>query len=136
MTTKGRVRRPHASGPNDAGSATVLAACLICLLVVVAGVAGLISGLVATHARAQSAADLAALAGADRALWSAQEACAAASAIAQRNGARIIDCGVDALDVVVTVEVPLPGAVARVMSVAGGTPDALRAHSRAGPPGA
>jgi len=136
VTNERRMRRPHASGPDDAGSASVLAACLISVLVLVAGVAGLIGGLVATRARAQSAADLAALAGADRALWSAEEACAAASTIAQRNGARIIDCGVNVLDVVVTVEIPLPVAVARVMSVVGGTAGALRAHSRAGPPGA
>ena len=128
-------RRGTLRDPRDEGSATVLAACLITLLVMVAGVSGVIGGLVATRARAQSAADLAALAGADRALWSADEACAAASTLAQRNGARLIDCTVTLLDVEVTVEVALPPTVARLMSFVGTASGDVRAHARAGPPG-
>ncbi|MET8229645.1 Rv3654c family TadE-like protein [Micromonospora sp. NPDC005298] len=62
--------------------------------------------------RAALAADLGALAGAAQALDGDVRACASAGDIAGRNGGRLIDCRLDGLDVLVTVEVtftPLPG---------------------------
>lgn len=75
------------------------------LAVVALGVAaaGAATAIVARH-RAQSAADLGALAGAVR--WAEGEAvaCARADELVRANGARLVDCRLDGLDVIVTVE--------------------------------
>jgi secretion/DNA translocation related TadE-like protein len=76
--------------------------------------------------RARSAADLAALGAALRA-WDGEEAaCAWAAELSARNGARLVDCHLDGLDAIVTVEV-----------VPAGLPGGGRAHAsaRAGPVG-
>jgi secretion/DNA translocation related TadE-like protein len=62
------------------------------------------SAVVARH-RAQSAADLAALAAAERLVAGRETACAWATAVADRTKGRVTSCTVEALDVVVTVEV-------------------------------
>ncbi|MBO3745814.1 hypothetical protein J5X84_07005 [Streptosporangiaceae bacterium NEAU-GS5] len=63
---------------------------------------------VARH-RAQSAADLAALAGAQRALTAPQEACDQARLVARANGATLESCSSTGVvtDVAVSVAVPL-----------------------------
>jgi secretion/DNA translocation related TadE-like protein len=76
------------------------------LLVVTAGGVAVGSAVVARH-RAQSAADLSALAGAQRALYGTAPACAEVSAIARRMGATVSWCVVEDLDVVVTVDFPV-----------------------------
>ncbi|MGH3680628.1 MAG: Rv3654c family TadE-like protein, partial [Natronosporangium sp.] len=58
--------------------------------------------------RAQSAADLAALAGAARAVAGQTAACARAGEIVAANGARLSHCRLDGLDLTVTVEVAPP----------------------------
>lgn len=94
---------------GDRGSGTVLV--LICSLVL--GLAGAVSVLLAqatlTRHRAAAAADLAALAGADRALQGSPRACAHAGAVAAAGGAILIRCRLDGLVVAVTVAVPAPG---------------------------
>ncbi|MGV9210821.1 Rv3654c family TadE-like protein [Micromonospora sp. RB23] len=96
----------------ERGGATVLllALGLVFVLVGTFGAAVAATGMAAQ--RAAVAADLGALAGATRALDGAAAACASAADIAQRNAGRMVDCVVDGLDVLVTVEVaftPIPG---------------------------
>lgn len=76
------------------------------LLAVTAGGVAVGSAVVARH-RAQAAADLSALAGAQRALYGAAPACARATVIARRMGAAFAHCVVEDLDLVVMVEVPV-----------------------------
>jgi secretion/DNA translocation related TadE-like protein len=92
------------------------------LVTVTVGTAGAV-GVVAGHRRAQSAADLASLAGA-AALQDGGDACLRAGVIAERNGAELRRCRVDGWEVAVVVSrtVQLPGA-----------PMELEARGRAGP---
>ena len=97
--------------PGERGSVAVLVCGLIALAVVLAG-------------RAEAAADAAALAAADSvALGGRSLACAAASIVAERNEARLVDCDVsdDAVEVVVQLTGDGPLAVGRT----------VRARSRA-----
>ena len=64
------------------------------------------SAVIARHG-AQAAADLAALAAAGSLGAGPQAACASASSVAAGVQARVSACTVDALDVVVTVDVPV-----------------------------
>lgn len=64
-----------------------------------------LGAVVAARHRAQSAADLAALAGAGRLANGTVAACSQASAVAGAIEATVTDCIVDELDVVVLVEV-------------------------------
>jgi secretion/DNA translocation related TadE-like protein len=115
-------------GGQDHGAGTVLALSLVALLsCLVLAAAALGSAVVARH-RASAAADLAALAGADRALRRAPgSACPAAAAVASAGGAALTGCttGVDG-SVTVTVAVRLPAPWAAL-----GT---ARASARAGRP--
>ena len=124
--------RPDEPRPDDPerGSGTVLALglvavlCLCCLVV-----AGLI-GVVVANQRAASAADLAALAGADsaRGLRSG-DPCQAVHEVAAANGAQVIACSVPPqLHAVVDVRVSYP-----VRGPAAWLGEA-QAVSRAGPP--
>lgn len=103
----------------------MVAVLLTVALVVAAGVA-----LVVDHRRAQAAADLAALAGAETLAPGGASgvpggACAAARAVADANGARLTGCTVLGRDLRVRVVVDGP-------SVAG-LSAALEAEARAGP---
>ena len=105
MTVPDRRRRP---GRRERGSATVLALglCLALGLLTVAGGA-LLSAVVASH-RARAAADLSALAAAQRWLDGAPAdlTCAEARRVAGANGATVRDCVPVADSVTVTVMVP------------------------------
>ena len=92
---------------------------LVTVALATTGVVGVVAG----HRRAQSAADLAALAGAG-ALQDGGDPCHQASAIARRNGATLRGCEVDGWNVAVRVAatVRLPG-----------SPMELEARGRAGP---
>jgi len=108
---------------GEQGAGTVLAVAMIGLVVTVTvGTSGAV-GVVAGHRRAQSAADLSALAGATT-LQSGGDACQRARVIADRNGADLQRCQVDGTEVAVVVarSVRLPG-----------VPMELRARARAGP---
>ncbi|MCA0144738.1 Rv3654c family TadE-like protein [Blastococcus sp. LR1] len=111
---------------GERGSATVWVLILSAVLVTVAAAAVLSSlGVVARH-RAATAADLAALAGASRAVVGDPDPCAAAAETAAANGAELTGCELEAGSIVsVEVRVALP--LGRL-----GTHDA-RARARAGP---
>jgi secretion/DNA translocation related TadE-like protein len=90
---------------DDRGSASVLAAAMTAVLVMIT-VAGIYVGaaVIARH-RAQAAADLAALAAAGRLAAGGEAACTQAVSIATAMRTAIADCTVDELDVTVTAEV-------------------------------
>lgn len=108
-TAYGRGRRGLSGGRGrrEAGAATVLVVALAGLLVLVgAAVAGAV-GLVSAHRAAQSAADLAALAGATALEHDGggATACGKAAAVADANQARLVSCHVAGDDVTVRVSV-------------------------------
>jgi secretion/DNA translocation related TadE-like protein len=106
------------------GAGTVLAVAMIGLLVTVTVAAAGVVGVVASHRTAQSAADLAALAGA-AALQDGGDACAQAAEVADRNRASLTGCKVSGWNVAVVV-------TAHTASLPGGVLD-LDARGRAGP---
>lgn len=108
---------------DDSGAATILAVAMMGFLVIVTLAAGGVVGVVAAHRRAQSAADLSALAGAS-ALQDGGDACRRAGSIAALNGATMRTCEVDdwTVAVVVAREIHLPGSSME-----------LAARGRAGP---
>jgi secretion/DNA translocation related TadE-like protein len=95
---------------------------VVVLLTVTGGVAYLGAAVIARH-RAQAAADLAALAAAARVPAGAAAACTQAETVAHAMRAGTAGCVVDALDVVITVE----------LSTAGDRWGSARAAARAGP---
>jgi len=109
---------------GDAGSATVwvLATGLVVVLAA-AALAAVGSATVARH-RAQAAADLTALAAAQRAVEGETAACTRAAEVSALNGARLVACRLDGLDMIVTVDVVPAGGAAW---------GAARASARAGP---
>lgn len=90
-------------------------ALIVVLLSVTLGVVVLGSAVAARH-RAQTAADLGALAGAHALPTGVQSACAAAESVIGANAAGMVSCAVDQLDVAVTVQTP---AVLRMRATAG-----------------
>ncbi|MEZ5093261.1 Rv3654c family TadE-like protein [Nocardioides sp.] len=102
------------------GSASLFAVTMAGVLLFVGLALTSVTALVVDHRRAQSAADLAALAGA-----AASDPCGAAARIASANRARLVGCSVLGADVLVTVELE-----SRAWP---GHPLGLRATSRAGP---
>lgn len=135
---KGPSGRPHvagatAAGPpvaehgrSDRGSFVPFAVACLGLLVLVGAALAVVGALVVDHRRAQSAADLGALAGA-AASARGEDGCAAAGRTAAANGARVLSCGVMAGGLRVTVVVPGPRWLGSVGD--------LRAEARAGPAG-
>jgi secretion/DNA translocation related TadE-like protein len=109
---------------DEGGAGSVLAVAMLGLLVTVTVAAGGVVGVVASHRIAQSAADLAALAGA-AALQDGGDACARAAEVAARNRTDLTDCQVDGWNVAVVV-------TAQTARLPGGVLD-LRARGRAGP---
>lgn len=111
---------------DERGAATVLALMVASVLVML-GLAGVwVGAVVARHRAAQSAADLAALAGA-LAVQDGRNPCGAVEEIARANAARPTRCTVVGEDVWVTVQVEAPGLLGRKPSVVG------RAHAGPGP---
>ncbi|MGC4854452.1 Rv3654c family TadE-like protein [Micromonospora sp. DT4] len=105
-------RRDDGRADAERGGATVLLLALGLVFVLVGTFGAAVAAAGMATQRAAVAADLGALAGAARALDGDAVACASASDIAQRDAGRMIDCVVDGLDVLVTVEVaftPMPG---------------------------
>ncbi|MCX8565019.1 flp pilus-assembly TadE/G-like family protein [Mycolicibacterium mucogenicum] len=94
-------------GPDERGSATVFAVALIVVLIgILTGVAAVGAAVIGRH-RAQSAADLAALAAAGALAAGPGRSCSRAAAIAEAMDSRVEHCSVERLDVVVDVEVPV-----------------------------
>lgn len=111
---------------DERGSAAPFAVGAIGLLLLVGAALGVVGAVFVAHRTAQSAADLAALAGAD-ALQVSGDACAAAATIADRNGATLESCEIAGEDVTVTVRVEGPRWL--------GQPGDPVAAARAGPTG-
>jgi secretion/DNA translocation related TadE-like protein len=111
---------------GERGSATPFAVACLGLLVLLAGALGVVAAMVHAQRRAQSAADLGALAGA-QALAAGADGCAAGSRIAGANGASLTSCQVTGREVRLRVEVTGPHWL-------GQTAD-LTAEARAGPTG-
>ena len=89
---------------DDDGAMTVLTAFAVAAVLVVTAAVLLVGrAAVAAHA-VRSAADFAALAGAE-ALRTGQDACGAASGVAAANGAAVAGCTVDHHDVVIRAEI-------------------------------
>ncbi|MDP9219170.1 MAG: flp pilus-assembly TadE/G-like family protein [Actinomycetota bacterium] len=102
--------RASSRAGSDEGAGTVLAVGLVAMLgSLVLACAALGAAVVSRH-RAASAADLAALAGSDRALGRATgEPCQAAASVARANATQLTSCRVDADgSVTVSVQVRLP----------------------------
>jgi secretion/DNA translocation related TadE-like protein len=109
----------------DRGSAGILVLVLASILALVGVLAAGVGAVSVARHRAASAADLAALAAADRALQGEASACAAAHRAADEVGARVERCGLDGDVADVQVAVRPAGAV--------GSWGVARSHSRAGP---
>ena len=108
----------------ERGSATLFAVAVIGMLVLAGAALGVVGAMVHAHRVAQSAADLAALAGAGSAARG-EDACAAAATIAAANGATVDQCSVAGLDVSLQVTVTGPHWL--------GQRHDLTAQARAGP---
>ncbi|MEV1315902.1 Rv3654c family TadE-like protein [Micromonospora arborensis] len=101
-------RRPG----SEQGGATVVLLAVGMVFVLVGTFGAAVAGAAMAAQRAAVAADLGALAGASKAFDGDSAACTFAADIAARNGGRLVDCRLDGLDLLVTVEVavtPLPG---------------------------
>lgn len=107
---------------GDVGSATVLVVAMAAVLMFVTVALAALSGLVAAQRRAQSAADLTALAAA---AGGKAHACAEALRTATANGAALESCAVDGAEVRVAVSVAGPQMAGRDVRVS--------AEARAGP---
>jgi secretion/DNA translocation related TadE-like protein len=111
---------------GERGSATPFAVACLGLLVLLAAALGVVAAMVRAERRAQSAADLAALAAA-RSLVRGADGCAAGVRIAAANGAEVISCEVSGREVRLRVEVAGPRWLGQVAD--------LGAEARAGPAG-
>jgi len=109
---------------GERGAASLLVVSCVALLLLIGCALGVVAAMVRAHRAAQSAADLAALAGA-AAHQRGEGACVAASSIASANGASLDTCSASGDEVWVSVTVPGPHWL-------GQTSD-LSAEARAGP---
>jgi secretion/DNA translocation related TadE-like protein len=98
---------------RDRGSASVLLLAIGSAVVAVGIGATLVGAAITDRHRAQVAADLGALAGARNAVDGAGIACERAGEIVAANGAGLVGCRVDGLDLVVTAQVGRARASAR-----------------------
>jgi secretion/DNA translocation related TadE-like protein len=110
---------------DDRGGATVWVLSAGVLIVLLAGVEAAAGAAITARHRAYNAADLAALAGAARAVEGERAACSRAGQVAAANGAVVVACRLDGWDLMVTVQVR-PGGLAGLAGVA-------QAQARAGP---
>ena len=119
-----------AGPPTDdqRGSATVLMAAIMGVVLTLGCTAMVIAGYLVAHHRARSAADLAALSGA-AAHVRGEDICAEARRIARQNGARVIRCSWigDDIDFVVSVRTTVP-----TPSRLSGLPRTVEAEAHAG----
>ena len=109
---------------GQSGAATLLVLAMAGVLLLVGAALGVVQAMVVAHRRAQSAADLAALAGASAAARG-QPACDNARTVAHLNGAELTGCDVAGHAVTVSVRVPGPHWLGQQAD--------LTAEARAGP---
>ena len=122
MMTRGLLR-------SELGSASVLMAGIIGVVVALSSAALIIAGYAVGYHRARAAADLTALSGA-AAYQEGRDACAQATQTSRQNGARVEHCDVvgDVIDFVVTVRVSV---IARTQIPQ--LPRTVKAEAHAGP---
>jgi secretion/DNA translocation related TadE-like protein len=109
---------------DQRGAASLMAVAMLAVLLLLGAALGVVAAMVRAHRVAQSAADLAALAGATG-LQEGGEACPAAARIADANQAAVTSCLVQGEEVVVEVSVDGPRWL--------GQQGDLSAQARAGP---
>lgn len=120
------VAGPGFAGGRDRGVGTLWVVVSIAVLASFAVGAAAVGGAVVTRHRASSAADFAALAGADALAHGAADPCAAALRVAVRYGAALRSCSTSGLVVDVVVELPAGGLL--------GPSRTATVRARAGPP--
>lgn len=121
--------------PRDDGFATVLAAAVIAVTVVLLGLGVGLGGAILARHRAESAADLAALAGASEAVSGTETACGRADDVARTNGAVLTSCVWRGWVVAVVVSRPchcLPSVAGSAVGRAQAGPTAADGASAAG----
>lgn len=106
---------------RDEGFATITVLALCGILTAAGGLVAVLGEIAVARHQAAAAADLAALAGAGRALEGSEVVCGVARVVAARNDAALTSCELDGLDVHVMVE------------VAAGRWGKVASHARAGP---
>lgn len=109
---------------------------MVLVLLCVAGAGAYLGSVVVARHRAQAAADLAALAAAAQLPSGAEAACARATAVARAMRIDDTHCAVENLDVVVAVQVAVPGGVARAAARSGPVVNQAVASGAAGSPAA
>ncbi|PVZ09384.1 Rv3654c family TadE-like protein [Actinomycetospora cinnamomea] len=119
-TAGGRWRRAE-----DTGAVTVLAAAAVGVLVLLLGLGLQVGAATLARHRAETAADLAALAGAREVVRGRDVACARAADVVATNGARLVHCAVEGWTVIV-ITASACGCMPSVSGDAAG-------HARAGP---
>ena len=118
---------PAGSRPGDRGAGSVLLTAVVALVLSAGSAALGLAGALVARQRAEAAADLAALAGA-QALLRGGDPCTTARRVAAAGRARVVVCEPAGTTVHLVVEVTLPGVLARL-----DMPPA-RARARAGVP--
>ena len=109
---------------TDAGFSTIAGLALMGVVLAFAAVVALLGSIAVTRHRAESAADLAALAAAKHALEGPTAACQSARRIAADQHGIVVSCALDGLDAVVEVAIRPPGWL--------GTLGLVRGRARAG----
>lgn len=94
---------------RDRGTATVLACVGAVVLLLVTGLAVHLGAAVLARQRAETGADLAALAGAAQLLRGIEVACATAIRVAQANVVAVTGCRADGLDLLIEVSAQVGG---------------------------
>lgn len=116
--------RPAPERWGDRGSGSVLVLGLLAVVAVLGGALAMLVGAQAGRSRAQTAADLGAIAGAHATLRGTDDACAVAGLVVRRHGAGLAACEV------------LSGGRVEVRAVVAVGPGDARASAVAGPRGA
>lgn len=94
---------------RDRGAATLVACVGAMVLLIVTGLAVHVGAAILARQRAETGADLAALAGAAQLLRGAEIACTAADQVARANGVEVTGCRTDGLDLLVEVAAEVGG---------------------------
>lgn len=123
---------------EDRGMATMIAVTGVAVVLLLFAGTVALADLMATRARAGTAADQAVLAAAAGAAFGQQQACTRARVVAAENGARLLGCHIGAgatgqLDADVVVGAPATGPLRVIAPVLGLEPPVLRARALAGP---
>lgn len=132
MTAGNSRIRAVVAGKEDRGSATVVLLAAIFMCMMLGTVAFALTEFASARARVSAAADLAAIAAANRALTG--DGCAQAAKVARANDATMQRCETAGLDVVVTVQGRARGALARMAQAAGQSAPLIVVEAKAGQP--